>query len=66
MAAGRVTLTLLLLWLCPLTGAAINETPIAHTIGVSLLRVTLPYQSLRSASAMMTTFKPALVQICSF
>ncbi len=34
MAAGRVTLTLLLLWLCPLTGAAINETPIAHTIRV--------------------------------
>ena len=34
--------------------------------GFPFLRVTLPYQSLRSASPMMTTFKPALVQICSF
>ena len=34
--------------------------------GFHFLRVTLPYQSLRFALAMMTTFKPALVQICSF
>ena len=41
MATSRGTLTLLLLWSCPLTGAAINETPIAHTIGVFTFSASL-------------------------
>ena len=50
-AACRDTLTLLMLWSRPLTGAAINKTPIARTIGVfpfsALLYLTKASASLR-------------------
>ena len=57
------TLTLLLLWSCPFDRGRHKQNPDrSNDRGFPFLRVALPYQSLRFASAMMTAFKPARVQ----